>query len=555
MSTSAREFSRDIETQRVDEISFSDIPGQSRLFSQYQSDPLSLKEFYPNVSVGIEPLVEYSGEALEAYTTDRDQLVAELLRQNRELTDDETVFASIEKLRSPETVAVLTGQQAGLFSGPAYTIYKALTAVKLAAELERAGVPAVPIFWAATEDHDLEEVSTTYVARHNGDLVPLSYEPSLESAGIPVGNVRLETDIDRVVAELFENVENDAIRSLISQNWKAGGTHGQAFLKTIAGLLSRFGLVMVDPMSEPLRQMAKGVMRAAVLSSEKIAVAAAARGEMLAAAGFHSQVLVESDHVPLFRIDEVGKRVALRRDDGGNFREKNGKGKYTRDELFDEIDREPSRFSPGVMLRPVVQDAIFPTVCYIGGGAEISYFAQNSVVYEALGRPVTPIRHRASFTVAGAREIRAMEKIGLRFTDLFAVADDLRLTIAGRATTSDPVRLFAETEDELNAQLDRISGYLSAEHPTLAEHFDKRRRKMLYHIDAMRNKTLLAEARRSDRLGTRLDMLLSSLVPNGGLQERSLNFLSIIERFGPTALDDIYEAIDLDAKGHLFIKL
>jgi bacillithiol synthase len=202
-----------------------------------------------------------------------------------------------------------------------------------------------------------------------------------------------------------------------------------------------------------------------------------------------------------------------------------------------------------------VQDFLFPTVCYFGGGAEIAYFAQNSEVYRILDRPVTPILHRQSFTVVEAKHGRTLEKYGLSFTDLFAGMDAVLPRIVDKFIDPNTARIFAEAEEKINTELNRLDQTLSQMDVTLAANLATRRRKIIYHIGALRKKYHFRRAERDETIGRRVRNAFTALMPHGHLQERTLNAASFADRLGPAFIDIIYDSIDLDDKGHRVIYL
>ncbi|MGB5013754.1 MAG: bacillithiol biosynthesis BshC, partial [Pyrinomonadaceae bacterium] len=252
---------------------------------------------------------------------------------------------------------------------------------------------------------------------------------------------------------------------------------------------------------------------------------------------------------------DQGVRSAIRRTGDGDYRSKADKREFTTPEMLEIAASEPERFSPGVMLRPVVQDYLFPTICYFGGGAEIAYFGQNSAVYETLGRPVTPVLHRQSFTVIEPRHERILNDLDLDFTDLFAGIDSLLPSLIEKHISPDTAKLFADVEERMNIELDRLDRSLTALDVTLAANLAKRKRKMIYHIDALRKKAYRAELRKSEMINGRIGAAFSSIYPNGHLQERSINIVTYLNKYGPNFVDWLYDSIDLDDRGHRLIHL
>ena len=543
----------------VSRLPFSSVPHQSRLFLEYLRDPISLIKYYPNVVESAADLGEYASEVLERFSTDRDALCGALLDINLAIEAGPATTANIERLRRSDTVAVLTGQQAGLFSGPLYTIYKALTAIKQAEALTAAGIPAVPVFWSATEDHDFDEVAEAYEVGRDRRLSKFEYRPADYVENSQVGLVEIDGEIDRLIAELFESLGqtefSDDLRQLVSQCWKPSVGFGRAFMGMLARIFERYGLIFVDPINAAIKRLASPIFEAAVRQSDEIVTALTTRSGELVERGFHSQVTIESDYFPLFWIDDAGGRHALRNIGDGKYRVKGEKKEFAAGELETLARSQPESVSSGVMLRPVVQDFLFPTVCYFGGGAEVAYFAQNSEVYRILERPVTPVFHRQSFTVTEAVDRRIMEKIGISFPGLFAGREAVRLRLAEEIIAPETPKLFADVEAKINGELDRLDHAVSSVDPTLAANLAKRRRKIVYHIAALRKKTLLAYTRNDETFKRRLDALFASVLPNDGLQERTVNVLTLLNKYGPNVIEWIYDAIDLEDKEHRMIEL
>jgi uncharacterized protein YllA (UPF0747 family) len=224
-------------------------------------------------------------------------------------------------------------------------------------------------------------------------------------------------------------------------------------------------------------------------------------------------------------------------------------------ELVTVTENKPERFSPAVMLRPVVQDFLFPTICYFGGGAEIAYFAQNSEVYRILERPVTPILHRQSSTVIESKHNRTLEKFELEFKNLFAGFDEVLPSIIDRFVNPKSARLFADVEENINTELHKLDAELNKVDPTLAENLATRRRKILYHIATLQKKFHRVQGERDETVNRQLRSAFTELMPRGGLQERTVGVTTYLNRHGHYFIDWLYDSIDLDDKGHRIIYL
>jgi bacillithiol synthase len=551
--TACREQSETI-GPRFQDVPFSSVPGQSKLFLQYLADPESLRRYYPSAVPSIADLVVRKADVLANHQVDRDAICDILAEQNSSFGAKAATGASIAMLRESDCVAVLTGQQAGLFSGPLYTIYKVLSAIRVAEKLRDLGVKAVPVFWMATEDHDFEEVSNAFAVDAIGGLTASKVEIAAEDRGKPVGSIRFDKNVVTAISEWFEQLSHSefsaAIENELSEHYSLGSTFGTAFGCLLTRLFSSRGLIVFDPLDERIKKLATPIYETAIKRSKDIMDTLRRRSDELAADGFQAQVLVEENYFPLFWTDEAGRRVSVKRSGDGKYRITGSRIEFNDEELLDAVRKQPSRFSPGVMLRPVVQDFLFPTICYIGGGAEIAYFAQNSEVYRIVERPVTPIFHRESVTIVEPKHARTLEKYGLKFEDVFRGFDALLPEIIERVIDPETPRIFADVEERINTELNRLDRHLSPIDPTLAESLAKRRRKIIYHIGALRTKFERARIEKDEIANRRLHALFTSLFPNDGLQERTLNFASFANHYGVQFVDWIYESIDVDSKDH-----
>ena len=544
---------------QVSSLPFSEIPHQSRLFIEYQRDPVLLKRFYPNTVTSFDQISKFIPEVLTNYKADRDVLCDALTEINIKFGAGEKTLRNIEILRSPDAVAVVTGQQAGLFSGPLYTIYKALSAIRAAECLRGQGFKAVPVFWVATEDHDFEEVSKTFVIGRKGELVESQTEPSHCHENLPVGYIKLDETIKQGIRELIDSLMptefTDELRTLLEDCWKPDEYFGDAFGKLLTRLVGKRGLIILCPLNEKLKRLAAPIYVGAIKRSAEIVDALRKRSDELVADGYAAQVLVAEDYFPLFWQGADDTRNALKKTEKGTFRKKDGSREFTLDELAEIADREPVRFSPSVVLRSVVQDYILPTVCYFGGAAEIAYFAQSGEVYRILDRPVTPILHRQSFTFVESKNARTLAKYDLELTDLFEGFDNLLPQIVEEYLNADSASIFADVEEKINAQLNRLDQDLSRIDATLAENLAKRRRKIIYHIGAMRHKFHNVQVRKDEVIRQQIEAMFTALLPHKHLQERSLNITYFLNRYGFNFVDWIDSAIDLDDRGHRLVYL
>lgn len=546
---------------RVERLPFERIPQQSRLFLDYLRDPISLRRFYPSAVRFHHELAARSAEVLAAHRTNRDALCDALEEMNGAWGAGGETLANIARLRSENCVAAVSGQQVGLFTGPLYTIYKALSAVKLAGCLSQRGTECVPVFWMATEDHDWEEVRAAEFTACDGRLARAEVPDRMHTDGAPVGRVSLDASIEeatkRLLALLPTTEFTDDLAALVRDCYRAGRTYGDAFARMMTALTGAYGLVLLDPLDARLKRLVAPLYSEAARRAPEIAQAVETRSRELVEAGYHAQVHASADSFPLFLHDGSGRRLALTRGAAGRYRAKhsNEDGGHTAAELSEWAAREPERFSPNVTLRAVVQDYLLPTVAYYGGAAEIAYFAQTSEVYRVLARPVTPILHRASITFIERRTGRTLERYGLRLEDFFAGLDAVVARVVEDHLGSQQARAFVRAEAQIKGALGELGETLCSFDPTLADALAHGREKIEYQLAGLRSRFHRAQMARDRAAHRQLERAAALLYPEKSLQERHLNITSLLARHGRYVLDWLHSAVDIGSVEHQVVYL
>ena len=544
---------------RVETLPFERIPHQTKLFLDYLRDPLKLRRFYPSTVRFHHELPQRAPEVLGAQEVDRAVLCDALRETNVTWGAGSETLSNIDLLRDSDCLAVVSGQQAGLFTGPLYTIYKAISAVKLAGCLRQRNTKAVPVFWIATEDHDFQEVAKAEVIGRDCRLAKIDTSLELHREGQAVGHVRLDESIETVVAKAREVLPisefTDDLKALLSDTWKPGLTYGDAFARMMTGLLGHHGLIFLNPLEPKLKQLAAPLYAKAAARAQEIATAVETRSRELEEAGYHAQVLALASSFPLFLHDDSGARHALARTEDGKYKTKDLDKAYTSEDLSEWAASEPERFSPNVTLRAVVQDYLLPTVAYYGGAAEIAYFAQTAEVYRVLERPVTPILPRSSITMIERHTSRVLERYGLTLEDLFGGPESVLSRVVEEHLGADTAKTFSETETSVNQELDRLKEKLRAVDPTLADALETGRRKITYQLDGLRTRFHRAQMARDEALQRQLERAFDQLYPNKELQERHINITSLLARHGRYVIDWIYNAINLGSTDHQIVYL
>ncbi len=523
-------------------VSFASIPHTSRLFSDFLHHFDRVQKFYAQPPLGRDWWPDETRKI--QYPAGRRKAVADILeRQNREFGAGEKTLANIQRLREGAP-AVVTGQQVGLFGGPLFVMLKAITA---AMHAEKAG--AVPVFWLAAEDHDFAEISSVNLpsAEH---LQKLSVNVE-HAEGASVGTIVFADEITAAVHQVEALFGASEVTELLAVSYRKGENFGSAFAKFYSKVFAGLGIIFLNPLDADLHRIAQPVYRAALEKSSVINQALQARGQELEAAGYHAQVKVTPSHTLCF-YQEDGVRTPVR-DGGGDFLI--GERKVSHAELLQETERCPERFSANVLLRPVVQDFLLPTLCYIGGPAEVAYFAQIETVYRNLAPRVTPILPRIFATLIEPRQAKLLDRYALTLPDIFVGPEQLRETVAARALPESTLKSFDAAADHLEQAIALMQSPLEKLDRTLLDAAENAASKMRYQLQGLRDKAARAEARKNTELHRHADELSMLLYPNKELQEREVGALYFLLKYELGVVAKIKESASANCADHQVIPL
>jgi len=515
-------------------LPFRQLPHQSKLFIQFLDDFPSVKQFY-----GHPPTIQAVKKATRSldYPRERRAEVAKILgEQNAALGAGEATRKNLERF-SKGAAAVVSGQQVGLFSGPAYAIYKAVTAIQIAHELTRAGADAVPVFWMATEDHDLDEVrSSTWF--HDGKLKRFEL-PGNGDAGLPVGRIELGAQVQEMTDEaagILTAAGGEFVAAIFRESYGARETYGSAFGKLFARLFAEQGLILLDPLDERLHRVAAEVLRKAVEERDGLNEALLARGKELDKAGFAAQVKVTARSTLIFRMGQDthgGTRGGTRQPitaSGDKF--VGGEQSWSKEELIRAVEAEPEKFSPNALLRPVLQDYLLPTAAYIAGPAEIAYFAQAEVIYKKLLGRMPVILPRAAYTILDTKAEKLLRRYGLKVEDVWRGSQEVRRKMETASVPPALGKNFDKTVKENQRMLAQLKKQIVRLDPTLGGAVETAQKKMAFQLEKLKRKAGKAQALKAGLIAAHQEYLESLLYPHKLLQSRELCFLPFLASWG-----------------------
>ncbi|HET7291329.1 MAG TPA: bacillithiol biosynthesis cysteine-adding enzyme BshC [Vicinamibacteria bacterium] len=524
----------------------------SRLFLDYLQGGPAARRFFEG---GFEA-ADLAAAASRALVLPRPRAaVAEALVRQQRARGAEAAARVAERLNDPRAVAVVTGQQAVLFGGPLLVLYKALAAVKAAEELEpRHQAPVVPVFWVASDDHDFEEMRSVEVLDPSGGLKRLRYAPAADPSGLPAWGIALDPSVETLLAELAAALPETEGREATLLRLRRCYRTGVSFSDAFAGLLSSLlpSLVVLDPADPALKALMTPLLRREIEERSPTTRLAAGVGTALDAAGYHEQVAVREGFLNAFAIERGARRALAVRD--GEVEVRGTGRRMSVAEAVAWLEREPEAFSPGALLRPLVQDALLPTAAYVGGPAEVAYHAQIGPSYAHFGIPRPALVPRPGATLLEPAQARALEAEGLTLVEL---QRDPEAVLARWARESHPgvdeafVRARAAIERELHA----VEEALGAVDPTLKAAAHAAKGRALHQVEGLEEKATRALKKRDLGRAERLRRTRDALFPAGEPQERRIALAAFVARWGEPLVDTVRERLDVFARAHQVIAL
>ncbi len=531
----------------VDCYPISLLPRLSRLFLDYTSSHEPIAPFFPATpwSQGWKSSVPAQEPALRAAVAER------LREQNLLWGAGEKTLANIERLRNGAG-AVVTGQQVALFGGPLFTLFKAATVIQRA---RQSG--GVPIFWLAAEDHDLAEADHVILPSRHA-LHTLRLHPEQQHTGQPVGPIPLGPKVAALLERAAELIGGSDEFELLAACYQPEATFASAFARLLVSVFAEYGLIVIDASSRAFHALGAPVLRHAIEHAAELESSLHERDRLLAERGYHSQVLVAPGSSLLFFSDETtGARQALRRKgDAWVVNHAAGKASYSAAELLAIVDAAPERLSPNALLRPVFQDYLLPTAACVGGPAEIAYFAQTQVLYQAILGRTTPVLPRLSATLIEPAIARVLAQHELSFKGILeSHPDELAHRLGARAIPIEGKHRLAATGNALNSELEALLAWAEALDPALGRAARVSASKMRYQMNRLRRLAANYQLQKEASIRRHVDTLFFNLFPDRHPQERTIGGIAYLARYGASLLGTLVEQATQDCPGHRAIFL
>lgn len=540
-------------------LPFEKIPGFQNLFTDYVSNFEKVSDYY-KINFRDEKNWLQLFHSVASQKNAKEFLLAELILEQY---DDSDIHLKVEEniklLNSKNTIAVITGQQLGILGGPLYTIYKTISAIQLCDLLNKKFLEYnfVPIFWMEGEDHDFEEVRSAGFLDANNKFVSVVYDDGIspdEPRG-PVASIKFQNDaIEKFILDLkaiLRETEftNDLMQLISSSLYD--GTFLSATKIIMKRLFDKYGLILFDPSHPSTKKYLKPIFLQELntfrSNSEKLILNSAILEEK-----YHAQVKIKP--INLFMLKDGG-RFSIEPLETGDFRLKRKKVKYTKEELINLIETEPELFSPNVLLRPIVQDYLFPTGFYIGGPGEISYFAQLNLLYDLFNLHQPVIYPRVSATLVEKNVLSLFEKYELDFIDAFSKPEKIYDLILKKTSDFDPDSLFENIIGRSTLLYNELCESISSFDKTTADAGERYKQRAEGLLSEYKSKVKDAQKKKNEVIERHALKIENAFAPNKNLQERELNIFYFINKYGFGLIDKLFNELNVSEFNHQIIEL
>lgn len=525
-----------------------------RLAADYAYDFSRVAPFFsgnPAERVAWHDIIQRS-QAHERRRTDVAALVG--AQQQRRGASDLSLEAG-RRLGDPQTVAIVTGQQAGLFGGPVFTLLKALTALKLADQVSRDhGVPAVAVFWIDAEDHDWDEVRSCTVFGENLETHAISLPPRTGDDHLPVAAVGLDASIDAALGELERVLPATEFRTALlaglREAYAPGAGMADAFGRWLERVLGHRGLIVYDASDRAAKPVVGSVFARELSMPGETTRLASVAGSELATRGYHSQVHGNEGGLALFHLN--GGRRSIRLQEGQFVV---GDDRYTPEALLRKATEQPYAFSPNVLLRPIIQDTLFPTVCYVAGPNELAYLGQLRQVYEHFGVPMPLMHPRTSATLLDSAALRFLTRYRLSLEVLQPQDESGLNQLLERQIPPAVEQSFGSASRAIEVEMARVISAVPALDPTLEGAAQSTLGRIQHDLQSLHGKMIQAAKRRDETLRRQYIRTRALAFPHGQAQERTIGFVSFLNQYGPALIDRLEQELPIELGHHWVVAI
>ncbi len=518
--------------------------GRSTLMEDYLAGADALQPFYFGSPHSLQTFRRKMEEVGARFDAAARAAMAEAIRPT-----SEAAASRLERVVEEGGFFVTSGQQPGLFGGPLYTLYKILSAMSLADALEaRVGVPVAPLFWVGSDDHDWAEVNHTWVLDTSNAMQRIEVVQPEDTPPHSMARRRLAPGIDGAIADLSKVLPDteftDVVIKQIRDAYRPERSMGEAFEELIAAWLQSQDLLLVQAASPQVKRIAAPLLRDDLARSEEAEAATSRQTERLEEVGYRAQVALIAGATNVLFEDEKGRGRILRTEDG--FLAHDGAVRWTREELLQAVQREPTAFSPNVQLRPLVESRVFPTICYVAGPAEISYFAQLGCLFRMHGMAMPVVYPRRGGVLVEPKVRKVLDKFGLAVGDLAPPLHEIASRFARDELPEPVARGLTDLRRGIQEGYQRLEEAVRSVDPTLKGPLNSARGSSFKELGHFEKKVLRQLKEQNEISLQQLEKARANLFPDGKPQERVLSPVHFLSRYGPGLIDTLLERFRIE---------
>lgn len=509
-------------------IDYKDTNSFSKTLLAYIDGNEELKSYYGNTPDfnGFEKQI-----GLKSSFSYRKVLTDSLIHQYGDLLNDAPkVLENIHLLKQDSTFTVTTGHQLNIFTGPLYFIFKISTAIRLALDLKEKFPDKnfVPVYWMASEDHDFEEINNTRVF---GKKIIWDV-PGISGTGM-MDTSSMNEVVRQYIGTLGLSGNSSELASFVEQAYLEGRNLADATRVLVNALFKEYGVVIIDADKKELKSVFKAIIKEDIFE-EKSFKAISKTTTSLESKGFSTQVHARECNF-FYLTPEFRERIV--RNEDGRYEVLHQNLYFTKEQLLNEIENHPERFSPNVVMRPLYQEVILPNLAYIGGGAEIVYWLQFKANFDQFGVPFPILIPRNSAMITDDTIASKIYRLDLTFKSIFKSTTVLQNEYVRRHTTH---RLNLRDEwMELNAIFGKIKLRTHKIDASLSPSTDAVKARLKKAINNLEKKLLKADKRNHEDAIIQIERVKDKLFPNGGLQERTENFATLYVKYGDDLIKEL----------------
>ncbi|NVM01679.1 MAG: bacillithiol biosynthesis cysteine-adding enzyme BshC [Candidatus Helarchaeota archaeon] len=539
-------------------IDFSKITGFSEIFIDYINNFDKISRFYTG-----SPFSEQSWKKILCSITNqpykREPLCKILKKQNKISGTDPETFENINSLKDENCFAVVTGQQPGIFTGPLYTIYKALTIIKLSESLKkRYSYNFVPVFWIETNDHDFEEVRAVNLIAKDKSLALLKYQPEKEFLNKPIAEITFDNEIDNFLKNFYDILPDNEFKidivELLYKCYQKFTSISSSFRMVMSAMFKGTGLILLDPSDPEIKNLASDIFLKIAGNWEKLSKGFSQTYQKLIKLGYHPEVKIKENSLNLFYHKSEERMPIYINNNNIVF----GKGKeiIKREELIDKIIKNPENFSPNVLTRPIMQDFLLPTISYVAGPTEICYFSQIGEAYKLMEIPMPLIFPRTSITIIDKKIHNTLKEFDILPSELMEKRDIFKNKLTEKFMMPELTNLFQESEDNIKKVYQKISSEAEPIDITLKKGIENSFRKIFYQFNKIKDRFEKKIQEKHSIIKIKTEEINNLIFPNGKLQERKINVFTFISRYGLKFIKFLFDGTNIYSQKHqlLFLK-